>query len=139
MGKKFQIQLDMSRSDAEMERQAVTTSGDFDIQEIKPIDDKNRPPLVDASFIEPVSIIAAMTIAVLAKRFVEHWLNNREQGVQINLQKRPPSISRLAGVPLGFIVVLNKDGTTTMHKADYSKSEEIMPLLKSIFPAASQP
>jgi len=67
---------------------------------------------------------------------VDHWLKSKEQGVQIDIREKPPAISKIAGVPMGFLVIINKDGHAETHRATYEKSEDLMPLLEKVLVTA---
>ena len=88
--------------------------------------------LATAHFVEPVSIVAVASIAWLAQRLVNHWLKSEEQGVQIDLRDKPPVVSRIRGVPTGFLVIINPDGTAQTQQAAYEKPSDLAPLLAEL-------
>lgn len=70
------------------------------------------PDLVEAHFIEPVSLIATVTAAMLAWRIVNHFLVRDGRGVLIDAREKPPVVSRLEDVPAGFVVFIKTDGSS---------------------------
>jgi hypothetical protein len=87
----------------------------------------------EARFIEPVSVIVlAASAAVLAERIVNHWLRSREQGVEIDFRRSPALVSRLAGTPYGFVVLIRPDGSTEALQAKYDNPHELVQLVQSL-------
>ena len=41
-------------------------------------------------------------------------------------------VEKIAGVPVGFLVIINKDGLAETQKVTYDKPEDLMPFLKQI-------
>ena len=78
----------------------------FDISSTRALDSKDfESPITEVLFVEPVSVLILVGAAtLLAERIVRHWLRSREQGVEIDMRRQPPRISRLAGTPYGFLV-----------------------------------
>lgn len=132
MDGQIQLRLEMTQAEADDELSAAMTGQEFKILEKKSLDPGQLPPLVEAAFIEPISLVAVATLAFVVERVVNHWLRGKEQGVQIDLREKPPIISRLAGVPYGFLVIINADGTATTHKADYSQGQNLSTLLQTV-------
>ena len=96
---------------------------------------KPKDPLTSAGFVEPISAAVTATLVWLSVRLVNHWLKSKEQGTMIDLRATPPSVSRIAGVPLGSSVIVDSNGKTSRHKAQDGKPEEILPLLQTTFGA----
>ena len=83
-----------------------------------------------AYFIDPVSqVVAVTTVSMIAYRIVDHWLNDKEQGVMIDLRPNPPRISRIAGVPRGFVQLIEEDGSSNVEKHDYSQTDALKDIL----------
>jgi hypothetical protein len=121
------FRLETTAADLEAEKETFT------FKETEPIPPSpDMPPLADARFVELVAAVIVTSIALIAKRMVDHWLKSKEQGVQINLSKDPPVISRIAGVPMGFLVVIHRDGKVTTHQAKYECGEDLEPLLRLV-------
>jgi hypothetical protein len=92
-----------------------------------------NPKTVEARFVEPVTAtIVVASIAVLAERIVTHWLRNQEQGVEIDLTRKPPLVSRIAGTPMGFVIVIKPDGNTELMQAEYDNASKLAELIESI-------
>ena len=126
------FRLDISKASLSAERSAVEGSDDCELGEETKTQRPGEQGISTSHFVEPVTLIGAVTLAWLAKRLTNHWLKDKEQGVQIDLREKPPAISRISGVPMGFLVIINEDGRAEVHKGEYDKPEDLMPLLKSI-------
>ncbi|HEY0867599.1 MAG TPA: hypothetical protein VGE01_09475 [Fimbriimonas sp.] len=103
-----------------------------EVRKESPVQAPPVDPVAGSRFVEPVSLIAAVTISVIAKRLVETWLKSKEEGVLIDLSKDPVVISRIAGVPAGFIVKVDKDGKAETIQADYKDTENLSSLLAKV-------
>lgn len=73
---------------------------------------------MEARFVEPVTLIASLTLAMLAARLLHFALARRGQGVMVDARSKPPHVSALAGVPQGFVVIIHPDGKTETVRAD---------------------
>lgn len=139
MSELVQVRLVTTKEDAGTER-AAAEARDYDVLKAEPVrlspdgtprDVTLRASLPDdalseARFVDPVTITITATLATLAIRFANHWLQSREAGVQIDTRTTPVTISRLAGVPFGAIAVINADGTTSIHREAYEQPEDIV-------------
>jgi len=133
MSERVQFRLELSKSDLEEEKDAANKSGKMKIEKIESIEStSNKKPLQDARFVEVLVLVGVSSVTYLAKRLVDHFLKKKEQGIQIDLQKDPPVISKIAGVPMGFVLIIDKKGKVTTHQAKYEKGEDLMPLLSTI-------
>ena len=130
------FRLDISRADLVEERTAVEVEDSCQLGEAEPISYPEQRGISTAHFVDPVTLIGVVTLAWLAKRLVNHWLKSKEQGVQIDLHKKPPAISRIAGAPTGFLVIIHKDDHVETQQATYDKPEDLMPLLERILVTA---
>ena len=130
------FRLDIPKASLSAERSAVEGSDECELGEATPTERPEGQGISTSHFVEPVTLIAAVTLAWLAKRMTNHWLKDKEQGVQIDLREKPAAISRISGVPMGFMVIINEDGRSEVHKGEYDKPEDLMPLLKSIIAPA---
>lgn len=93
--------------------------------------------LEEARFVGTVAIVATVTVAWLIKRFADDWLKDRERGVQIDTRTLPATISRIRGVPRGYVVFIDPDGKAKAHKVDYDKAEDLGPLLQAALGAVA--
>jgi hypothetical protein len=116
---RMQVRLELPREALAAEREAA--SADYSLGEPAPL--PPDPDAVEARFVEPVTLIAAVTLAVLAERVVRHLLAKRGGGVLIDTRETPPRVSQLAGVPQGFLVLVHADG-----KSETVRAEEAGPL-----------
>jgi hypothetical protein len=89
-------------------------------------------PLVEARFVDPVTILVTATLALIAIRLVNHWLKSDERGVQIDLRTQPATISQLRNVPAGVLMIIDKDGKPSIHRENYDQPEDILPSLTKI-------
>ena len=136
MPAEIQFKLEATKADFEAEEAAAAGPTGASFGDRSKVTGRPRDPLTRAAFVDPISAVVVTTLAWLSVRLVNHWLTSKEQGVMIDLQEEPPRVSRVAGVPAGFLVVLDKNGRATHHQSRYGKPEEIMPLLTKIFGAA---
>lgn len=136
MSSTVNLRLDIPRADLVEERTAVEVEDSCQLGEAKPICHPEQRGISTAHFVDPVTLMAVVTLAWLAKRLVDHWLKSKEQGVQIDLREKPPAISRIAGTPTGFLVIIHKDDHVETQKATYDKPEDLMPLLEQILATA---
>ena len=125
------IRLELSKKDLADEKLAAKNV-DFKISKVELVKSSKDIALDEARFVEILAVIVELTIPYLAKRIAEHWLK-KEQGLQIDLRTTPTSFSKLANVPKGFILIIDKDGNPKIEKTNYEKPEDIIPLLLTIF------
>ncbi len=130
------VRLEIANADLSDEYMAVKAENSCQLSEAKPVSHVEGRGISTANFVDPVTIMGVVTLAWLAKRMVDHWLKSKEQGVQIDLREKPAVISRIAGVPFGFLVIINKDGSAATHRVAYDKPEDLMPLLEKIMASA---
>ena len=113
-GNRCEISFDLPRELFEAERGLA--GPDYTLGEAKPL-----PPdtaSMEARFVEPVPLIASLTLAMLAERILHFALARRGQGVMVDARTKPPHVSVLAGVPQGFVVIIHPDGKTETVRAD---------------------
>src|SRR3712207_614855 len=63
------------------------------------------PNAMEARFVDPVTLIAVVTLSILAERLLNFALARRGQGVLVDARRTPPHLSVLAGVPQGIILI----------------------------------
>lgn len=115
----LQIRLDMPREALTAERAAQ--SPEYALSEPLPL--PSDPDAEEARFVEPVTLIATITLALLAERLVRHVLAKRGEGVLIDTREKPPRVSQIARVPQGFLVIVHQDG-----RAETVRAEDAGPL-----------
>jgi len=130
------LRLDISRVDLFEERKAIDAEDSCQLGKEESISRPEQRGISTAHFVDPVTLIGVVTLAWLAKRLVNHWLKSKEKGVQIDLREKPPAVSRIAGVPTGFLVIIHEEGHVETQKATYDKPEDLMPLLERILVTA---
>ena len=106
-----------------------------EVRRTEPLPAPPSDPLAEARFVDPVSVILVVSGAVLVKRLLDGWLKERERGVMIDVRKDPVLVSRIAGVPAGWVVIIDKDGNPHPHEAAYD-NENLSDLLSSFLSAA---
>ena len=128
----IEVRLELERADLEREVQAGGAEQGVEFKTEEPIEP--RPDaLAEARFIEAVGVVAVMSLAWLAKRLVDDWLRDRERGVQIDMRTNPPTVSRIAGTPRGYVVLIDRNGNATAQQATFQKSEDLLPTLAKAF------
>lgn len=94
------------------------------------------PDTVEARFIDPVSILVVTTVAAIVWRVVNHYLVKDGRGVLIDARSQPPTISRLADVPEGFILLIKPDGSSEMRDARDQDSAAFSGYLSAVLKAS---
>ena len=134
MSETLQFRIDLPREALADERAAAAAHGyQLGPEAALPPD----PDAVEAHFIEPVTLIASCTLAMMAWRVLNHWLVKDGRGVLIDARSRPPLISRLQDVPAGFIVLIKPDGSTETVAAGKTDDEALTALLAKALPGAA--
>jgi hypothetical protein len=136
MNESVEVRLELPRAALDEEKAAASGTADVRFGSPKAIPTAAEG-LGKAHFIEPVSLTVTLTLAWIAKRMVDHWLKDREAGVQFDLRTTPATVSRVAGVPAGFIVLIDRDGKASTRQAKYDKPEDLLPHLQEILVAGS--
>ena len=116
---KFELALELPRDALATERQLA--GADYAIGE--PSELPADPDLMEANFIDPITVIVVSTLAILAERVVHYAMAKNGQGVLIDTRAQPARVSALAGVPQGFVVIVKKNGTTETVRADQAPDE----------------
>ena len=120
------IQLETTEDLLKQDREAALDETELDIHSEKPLmDADDGSPLREAKFVETLAIVATVGITWIVKRIVDSWLKSHEQGVQIDLRTDPATMSVVANVPRGFVVLIDKDGKATTKQAEYEKVEDL--------------
>lgn len=102
------VRLELPRESLQAER--ALAGPDYSLGDPEPL--PPDPNAMDPRFVEPVTLIAAVTIAVLAERIVNFLLAKNSEGVLINMREDPPRVSNVAGIPQGFILLVHPEGRT---------------------------
>jgi hypothetical protein len=129
LSNRVELRVVMTREDLEHE-QAIGANG-LVPERVEPIA-APPPGLGEARFIETVAVICTITLAEIARRLVNDWLKRNEQGVQIDLRTIPPTISMIANIPRGYLVIIDKNGESQVQKAEYDKETDLAPLLSKV-------
>ena len=133
MSQRIHVQIETTADEAETEKKAAAANSEYEIGSVTRLRRGPNSPLVEARFVDPVTVVATTTLALLAIRLVNHWLKRDERGVQIDLRTQPPTISQLLNVPAGVLVIVDKDGKPTLHRETYDKPEDLLPILTKVF------
>jgi hypothetical protein len=130
----LELRIEMTRDDLEAEKLRAVDRLATD--RVERLGKQSVPGLEEARFVETVAIIGTVTIAMLARRLVDDWLKNRQQGVQIDLGTATPTVSTIANVPRGFVVIVDRDGKAQPYKLEYEKDVDLEPLLSKVLGGA---
>lgn len=133
MSSRIYVHVETTAEEAEIEKNATAGSAEYEVTSIMPLRRGPDSPLVEARFVDPVTIAVTATVALIAVRLVNHWLKSDERGVQIDLRTQPPTISHLRNVPAGVLVIIDTDGKASIQQQIYDKPEDLLPTLAKIF------
>ena len=125
--KNIRVRLALTRDDVLMERDAAALVN-VEIGAEEPLPAK-QSATTEAAFVGAVAVTIAATLAWVVKRLTDHWLRDQERGVLIDMRTSPVTISRVDGVPHGFVVTIDTDGKASSKRVDYEKPEELSTLL----------
>lgn len=120
----IQVRLDLPRE--VLKAESKVAGANYVLGEPQPL--PPDPNAREARFIEPVTLIAALTVPILAERILHFALAKRGQGVLVDGREKPPHVSTLAGVPQGIIVLIRPDGESETVRVD-TPSEALAKLL----------
>jgi hypothetical protein len=137
MSQRIRVQLETTANEAETEKKAAAANAEYKIDSVTPLRRAPDSPLVEARFVDPVTVLVTTTLALLTIRMVNHWLKSDESGVQIDLRTQPPTISQLRNVPAGVLVIIGIDGKPSVRRETYDKPEDLLPILTKVFKDAS--
>lgn len=105
---------------------------DLTLEELQKLEAKYKnglvvypPPAVKGPMLTFAIVVGAVSFAVLV---IEHVMEVYKGGTIVNLNKKPPNVSRSKDLPRGVILVLVKDGEYKIETPDVPKStlEEIL-------------
>jgi hypothetical protein len=108
------VRLELPHEILEAER--LVAGPDYSLGEAKAL--PPDPKEMEARFIEPVTLIASLTLAILAERVLHFVLARHGQGVMVDTTTKPPRVSALARVPEGFVLLIHPDGKPEAVRAD---------------------
>lgn len=94
------------------------------------------PDVVEAHFIDPVSVIVTTTLAMLAWRIISHILVKDGGGVLIDARSKPAVISRLEDIPAGYIVLIDAKGKSETIPAGKTDDSVLAGLIEKALAAA---
>lgn len=89
-----------------------------------------------AGFVDPVTAVLTLSLATLGFRLFEYLRKKDERGIQIDLRTTPATVTDLANVPHGFVVIIDRDGKAKTERADYDKPEQMTELLAKLLGAS---
>jgi hypothetical protein len=113
---RVEVRLDLPREVLEAER--TVAGSNYSLGESAPL--PPDPNAMEASFVDPVTLIAVVTLSILAERILNFALSKHGQGVMVDARDRPPRVSILAGIPHGFVLLIHPDGKTETVRHDAS-------------------
>ena len=128
--KLIQLRLETTRHD--LDEDVSVFEDPLIVDSIEPLP---RPPhiapLTEARFIEVIAVVVVAAVSTMATRVVERWLRDKSQGVMIDVRSTPALVSRVAGIPAGFLVLIDKDGSATTHEARPDQGEPLAAIVRS--------
>jgi hypothetical protein len=128
-GYRIVVQTDRETADSQL----FAAEYGFAVEHRQSSPNKAADGLATAHVLEPMSLtILVTTLSVLAYRIVEHLLRRDEYGVQIDARTTPATISTVAGIPNGFVVVIEANGATKTHSATAMGANSLTELLAGI-------
>ena len=132
MANKIKIKVELTRAQLEEEKIFISGGDSLEIKDVESIKEFGNGLLEESMFVEPVTAVVVASVAVIAKRMVDDWLQSKEQGMQIDLRKDPPVFSRISNVPRGFVVIIDKEGNAKAEQAHYKSSKDLVPILSKL-------
>ncbi|MEK6750566.1 MAG: hypothetical protein AABY83_15410 [Pseudomonadota bacterium] len=99
------ITLVASRRDIEQEQLLAATDGNYKIESLDVADWRPHYPLLEPRFVEPMQLVVVTSLPHIVQRLCDAWLRDGARGVEIILDAQPHKISRLTGIPSGYLVV----------------------------------
>jgi hypothetical protein len=87
--------------------------------------------LSEARFVEVIAVLVVAAVATIAGRVADRWLADHSQGVLIDVRPSPPLISRVAGIPSGFLVIIDHEGNATPHQARPDNRDSIASVVRA--------
>jgi hypothetical protein len=131
LGGFMNITVELQTTEALLNSEWKAHSQEIEIKEIKPLKLASKGDI--ANFVEPVTAVIVLTSAMLVFRLFEYFKKKNERGIQIDLRTIPATLTDLANVPNGFIVIIDKDGNASIEQAKYDEPEQLAKLLEGIF------
>ncbi len=132
MSNAVQVQIELPRESLADERAATGPYYQIGPEAVL----KTDPNAFEAQFVDPVSVIAVVTVAMLAWRIINHFLVKDGRGVLIDTRNKPPLVSRIQDVPEGFVVLVKADGSSEAIDAGKIDDSELASLISKVIPAA---
>lgn len=129
------VRLNLEREDANEERSAAEREPGTVVGKLESLDVPPPDPLAEARFVEPCTFLLIATASYLAVRVVNWLIRSQEQGTLIDLRKQPVVISRIAGTPVGFLVVIDQKGEYSEHFIEARSESEFIDFVKGFFQA----
>jgi hypothetical protein len=108
--KKIEICLETSRENLEEQKVAASSNEEFSIQKTESVSALPGSPIASSHFVDPIVGTILTSAGYIAKRIFDNWQKDKQQGIQIDLRKTPAKISRIAGTPAGFLLVIDAKG-----------------------------
>jgi hypothetical protein len=122
--------LETTRPDLDLD--LATGDEPVEVDAIEPLPTPPQvAPLTEARFLEVIAVVFSLTVASLAKRIVNRWLDDQSEGVLIDARQSPPLVSRVAGIPAGFLVLVDASGATSTHQAGSDTNESLTELIRA--------
>jgi hypothetical protein len=128
----YKIRFNLPREELAVEQQAA--GEEYILGAETPL--QADPDAVEARFIEPITLIASITLSALALR-IFNLISNQRRGVLVDARQNPAVVSRLEDVPAGFVVIIKSDGSTETVAAQKTDESILSGILSKILPGAA--
>lgn len=115
----------------EFEEDAAVT-----VQGAEPV--RPEEPLADARFVEWIAIAVAGSVAALVNHLLRLWAQQTERGVVLDMSTSPPTVSYVANIPYGTLVLRQEDGRSVVHHLKGTKSGTLEALFMEIAKAKAK-
>lgn len=133
MTKKIEIRLETSKQNLEEEKAAAAASNEeFSVKKTEPASAPAGSPIARSHFVDLIAVTVATTVGHIAKRMFDNWQKDKQQGIQIDLRETPASISRIAGAPRGFLVVIDAKGKVKMEQLKFKEEGKLAEYINKI-------
>lgn len=135
MSDSVKFRMVMTRGALE-EEQRKGQAGEVTFGDVEPVEPTE--PLTEARFLELVAVIVTGTIATFALRLANRWLRSKDRGTLVDLSKNPMEISLVQNIPYGTIILVGKDGKSSVHKTDAQDVDQLQGFILNVLQQAAQ-
>ena len=112
VGGEDRIEVRLELPEAVLEEESAISNQDYVLGEATPL--PPDPNAMEARFVGAVTLVAVVTISILAERILHFALARRGQGVLVDLREIPARVTNVAGIPQGFVLIVDANGTSKL-------------------------